>query len=114
MGKAKHAPLGGGYTPNTTTKRKFTIHNWDKIGEGITNSSTMEGETLYALRIGILGGLIVHREIDEESNTVIVEISNDKGDETKDIKVWIGSVVFSEPAQLLDLFMEKIIEYDWI
>lgn len=111
MGKAKHAPLGGNNRVNTT--RLFTILNWDKIGEGIQNANTMEGETFYAIRIGRLGGVVVHREIWEE-DIVVVEISDAEGNRTKDIRVWIGSVVFSKPEQLLELFMDKITEWGWI
>jgi hypothetical protein len=91
----------------------LTIQNWDKISEGVNNSNTIEAKSFYAIRIGSLGAVIVHREIGED-DCVVVEVSNNLGDKTKDIKVWIGSVVFSEPAQLLDLFMERIIEYGWI
>ena len=111
MGKAKHAPLGGNTNINTT--RLLTIHNWDKIAEGVDRAYTMEGATFYSVRIGSLGAVIVHREIDSDG-CVIVEVSNYEGDKEESGKVWIGSVTLSHPVQLLDRFMDVITERGWI
>jgi len=107
MGKAK---------PNSVATHNgdiLTIRNWVKIGVGINNANTMEGESFYAVRIGMLGAVIVHREIDED-RCVIVEIGNHEGDKSVRRKVWIGSIVLSEPAPLLDYFMDNIIKEGWI
>ena len=111
MGKAKHAPLGG--NTNTNTNRKLTISNWDKIAEGVDRAYTMEAESFYSVRIGSLGAVIVHREIDSDG-CVIVEVSNYEGDKEESGKVWIGSVTLSHPVQLLDRFMDVITERGWI
>jgi hypothetical protein len=111
MGKAKHAPLGG--NTNTNTTRLLTIHNWDKIAVGVDRANVMEGESFYSIRIGSLGAIIVHREIDEEGR-VIVEVSNNEGDLSESGKVWIGSVTLQNPIQLLDRFMDVITERGWI
>lgn len=100
-------------TGSNNSIRRLTITNWDKIGEGILHANVMEAESFYAVRIGRLGGVIVHREIDEES-IVVVEISDESGNRVREIRVWIGSVVFSNPAQLLELFMDRITEWGWI
>jgi hypothetical protein len=111
MGKAKHVPLGG--NNNTNTNRKLTISNWDKIGEGVDRAYTMEAESFYSVRIGSLGAVIVHREIDADG-CVIVEVSNYEGDKEESGKVWVGSVTLSNPVQLLDRFMNVLTERGWI
>lgn len=111
MGKAKHAPLGGNTNINTT--RLLTIHNWDKIAEGVDRAYTMEGESFYSIRIGSLGSVIVHREIDAK-DCVIVEVSNYEGDQSEDGRVWIGSVTLQNPMELLNRFMDVITERGWI
>ena len=109
MGKAKHVPMGG----NTNTNRKLTISNWDKIGEGVDRAYTMEAESFYSVRIGSLGAVIVHREIDAD-HCVIVEVSNNEGDKEESGKVWIGSQTLQTPAELLDRFMNVLTERGWI
>lgn len=93
--------------------RRLTIANWDKIGEGINNANTMEGESFYAIRIGSLGAVIVHREIDSE-DCVTVEVGNYEGDKEESGKVWIGSQTLQNPAELLDRFMSVLTEKGWI
>jgi hypothetical protein len=93
--------------------RRLTINNWDKIAEGVDRADTMEGESFYAIRIGSLGAVIVHREIDAK-DCVIVEVSNYEGDKSEDGKVWIGSVTLQNPAELLDRFMNVLTERGWI
>jgi hypothetical protein len=73
----------------------------------------MEGESFYSIRIGSLGAVIVHREIDAD-HCVIVEVSNYEGDKSEDGKVWIGSVTLQHPIQLLDRFMDVLTERGWI
>jgi hypothetical protein len=107
MGKTKLSTMG------TNNTRLLTIHNWDKISIGVENANTMEAESFYAVRIGRLGAVIVHREIDSE-DTVIVEISDETGNRVRDVRVWIGSVVFSNPVGLLELFMDRLTEWGWI
>jgi hypothetical protein len=97
----------------TNNPRLLTIHNWDKIAEGVDRANTMEAESFYAIRIGSLGAVIVHREIDDEDR-VIVEISNEKGDEIEEGRVWIGSQTLQNPAELLDRFMNVLTERGWI
>ena len=72
MGKKKLNTMG------TNNTRLLTIHNWDKIGVGVDRANVMEGESFYAIRIGSLGAVIVHREIDDEE-CVIVEVSIMRG-----------------------------------
>ena len=93
--------------------RRLTINNWDKIAEGVDRAYTMEGESFYSVRIGSLGAVIVHREIDEK-DCVSVEVSNYEGDKSEDGRVWIGSVTLQNPIQLLDRFMDVITERGWI
>jgi len=107
MGKKKLNTMG------TNNPRLLTIHNWDKIGEGIHNSNVMEGESFYSMRVGSLGTVIVHREIDEESR-VVVEISNNRDTEQTESKVWVGSVAFQSPADLLDIFTDVLLSKGWI
>ena len=107
MGKKKLNTMG------TNNTRLLTIHNWDKIGVGVDRANVMEGESFYAIRIGSLGAVIVHREIDDEE-CVIVEVSNEKGDEIEEGKVWIGSQTLQTPAELLDRFMNVLTERGWI
>lgn len=107
MGKTKLSTMG------TNNPRLLTIHNWDKIAEGVDRANTMEAESFYAIRIGSLGAVIVHREIDDEDR-VIVEISNEKGDEIEEGRVWIGSQTLQTPAELLDRFMNVLTERGWI
>ena len=107
MGKTKLSTMG------TNNPRLLTIHNWDKIAEGVDRANTMEAESFYAIRIGSLGAVIVHREIDDEDR-VIVEISNEKGDEIEEGRVWIGSQTLQNPAELLDRFMNVLTERGWI
>jgi len=107
MGKKKLNTMG------TNNTRLLTIHNWDKIAVGVDRANTMEGESFYAIRIGSLGAVIVHREIDEEDR-VMVEVSNNEGDKTEDGKVWIGSQTLQTPAELLDRFMNVLTERGWI
>lgn len=111
MGKAKHPPMGGYYTPNLN--RLFTILNWDKIGEGINNANVTESHSFYAVRIGSLGGMIIHREIDEESR-VTIEITNKDDTEQVEHKVWIGSIAFQSPEELLDIFTNVLLSKGWI
>ena len=114
MGKAKHAPLGSNHpTGSNSSSRRLTIANWDKIGVGVDRADTMEGESFYAIRIGSLGAVIVHREIDDEE-CVIVEVSNNEGDKSENGKVWIGSQTLENPAELLDRFMNVLTERGWI
>ena len=93
--------------------RRLTIANWDKIGEGVDRANTMEGESFYSIRIGSLGAVIVHREIDAD-HCVIVEVSNNEGDKEESGKVWIGSQTLQNPAELLDRFMNVLTERGWI
>ena len=93
--------------------RLLTIHNWDKIAEGVDRADTMEGESFYSIRIGSLGAVIVHREIDAD-HCVIVEVSNYEGDKEESGKVWIGSQTLQNPAELLDRFMNVLTERGWI
>ena len=101
------------HTGSNIGVRRLTIANWDKIGEGVDRANTMEGESFYAIRIGSLGAVIVHREIDSE-DTVFVEVSNNEGDKTESGKVWIGSQTLQNPAELLDRFMTVLTERGWI
>ena len=107
MGKKKLNTMG------TNNPRLLTIHNWDKIGVGVDRANVMEGESFYAIRIGSLGAVIVHREIDDEE-CVIVEVSNNEGDKEESGKVWIGSQTLQNPAELLDRFMNVLTERGWI
>jgi hypothetical protein len=107
MGKKKLNTMG------TNNTRLLTIRNWDKIGEGVDRANVMEGESFYSIRIGSLGAVIVHREIDEEDR-VIVEVSNNEGDKEESGKVWIGSQTLQNPAELLDRFMNVLTERGWI
>jgi hypothetical protein len=107
MGKKKLNTMG------TNNTRLLTIHNWDKIGVGVDRANVMEGESFYAIRIGSLGAVIVHREIDDEE-CVIVEVSNNEGDKSESGKVWIGSQTLENPAELLDRFMNVLTERGWI
>jgi hypothetical protein len=107
MGKKKLNTMG------TNNTRLLTIHNWDKIGEGVDRANVMEGESFYSIRIGSLGAVIVHREIDDEDR-VIVEVSNNEGDKEESGKVWIGSQTLQTPAELLDRFMNVLTERGWI
>ena len=100
-------------TGSNSSGRRLTITNWDKIGEGVDRANTMEAESFYAVRIGSLGAIIVHREIDDEGR-VLVEVSNNEGDKTESGKVWIGSVTLHQPVQLLDRFMDVLTERGWI
>lgn len=100
-------------TGSLNGNRRLTITNWDKIGEGIQNANTMEGESFYAIRIGSLGAVIVHREIDSE-DCVNVEVGNYEGDKEESGKVWIGSQTLQSPEELLDRFMTVITEKGWI
>jgi hypothetical protein len=107
MGKTKLSTMG------TNNPRLLTIHNWDKIAEGVDRAYTMEGESFYSVRIGSLGAVIVHREIDEK-DCVSVEVSNNEGDKSENGKVWIGSQTLENPAELLDRFMNVLTERGWI
>ncbi len=107
MGKTKLSTMG------TNNTRLLTILNWDKISIGVENANTMEAESFYAIRIGRLGTIIVHREIDAD-HCVIVEISDETGNKVRDVRVWIGSVVFSNPVGLLELFMDRLTEWGWL
>ena len=107
MGKKKLNTMG------TNNTRLLTIHNWDKIAIGVDRANTMDGESFYAIRIGSLGAVIVHREIDAD-HCVVVEVSNEKGDEIEEGKVWIGSQTLQTPAELLDRFMNVLTERGWI
>jgi hypothetical protein len=100
-------------TGSNDSGRRLTIRNWDKIAEGVDRANTMEAESFYAVRIGSLGAIIVHREIDDEGR-VLVEVSNNEGDKTESGKVWIGSVTLHQPVQLLDRFMDVLTERGWI
>ena len=100
-------------TGSNSSGRRLTITNWDKIGEGVNNANTMEGESFYAIRIGSLGAVLVHREIGED-DTVFVEVSNNEGDKTESGKVWIGSQTLQSPEELLDRFMTVLTERGWI
>jgi hypothetical protein len=73
----------------------------------------MEAESFYAVRIGRLGAMLIHREIDEESR-VTIEISNNGDTEQVSHKVWIGSVAFDSPAELLDIFTNVLMRNGWI
>jgi hypothetical protein len=107
MGKTKLSTMG------TNNTRLLTIHNWDKIAVGVDRADTMEGESFYSIRIGSLGAVIVHREIDAD-HCVIVEVSNYEGDKEESGKVWIGSQTLQNPAELLDRFMNVLTERGWI
>ena len=114
MGKAKLSTMGSNHsTGSYNGVRRLTIANWDKIAEGVDRAHTMEGESFYSVRIGSLGSVIVHREIDAK-DCVIVEVSNYEGDKSEDGRVWIGSVTLQNPIQLLDRFMDVITERGWI
>ena len=114
MGKTKLSTMGtnNGIGSNSNNRR-LTIANWDKIAIGVDRANTMEGESFYAIRIGSLGAVIVHREIDDEE-CVIVEVSNNEGDKSENGKVWIGSQTLENPAELLDRFMNVLTERGWI
>ncbi len=76
MGKTKLRTMGNNnVTSSYNGVRRLTIANWDKIAEGVDRANTMEGESFYSIRIGSLGAVIVHREIDAD-HCVIVEVSN--------------------------------------
>ena len=98
---------------SNSNNRRLTIANWDKIAVGVDRADTMEGESFYAIRIGSLGAVIVHREIDADQ-CVIVEVSNNEGDKEESGKVWIGSQTLQNPAELLDRFMNVLTERGWI
>lgn len=100
-------------TGSNSSSRRLTIANWDKIAVGVDRADTMEGATFYSVRIGSLGAVIVHREIDDEE-CVIVEVSNNEGDKSENGKVWIGSQTLENPAELLDRFMNVLTERGWI
>ena len=114
MGKTKLSTMGtNNGSGSNSIGRRLTIRNWDKIGEGVDRANTMEAESFYSVRIGSLGAVIVHREIDDEGR-VLVEVSNNEGDKTESGKVWIGSVTLHQPVQLLDRFMDVLTERGWI
>jgi hypothetical protein len=113
MGKTKLSTMGTNNGSGSNSPRRLTIHNWDKIGVGIDRADTMEGESFYSIRIGSLGAVIVHREIDAD-HCVIVEVSNNEGDKEESGKVWIGSQTLQNPAELLDRFMNVLTERGWI
>ena len=114
MGKAKLSTMGTNNPSGSIgSHRRLTIANWDKIAVGVDRANTMEGESFYAIRIGSLGAVIVHREIDAD-HCVIVEVSNNEGDKTEEGRVWIGSVTLQHPIQLLDRFMDVLTERGWI
>ena len=114
MGKTKLSTMGtNNGSGSYNGVRRLTINNWDKIAEGVDRAHTMEGESFYSVRIGSLGAVIVHREIDAK-DCVSVEVSNNEGDKTEDGKVWIGSVTLQHPIQLLDRFMDVLTERGWI
>jgi hypothetical protein len=114
MGKTKLSTMGSNHpTGSNSNNRRLTIANWDKIAEGVDRANVMEGESFYAIRIGSLGAVIVHREIGED-HCGVVEVSNDKGDEIEEGRVWIGSVTLQNPIELLDRFMNVITEKGWI
>jgi len=114
MGKTKLSTMGNNnVTSSYNGVRRLTIANWDKIGEGVDRANTMEGESFYSIRIGSLGAVIVHREIDAD-HCVIVEVSNNEGDKEESGKVWIGSQTLQNPAELLDRFMNVLTERGWI
>jgi hypothetical protein len=114
MGKTKLSTMGSNHpTGSNSSSRRLTIANWDKIAVGVDRANTMEGESFYAIRIGSLGAVIVHREIDDEE-CVIVEVSNNEGDKSENGKVWIGSQTLENPAELLDRFMNVLTERGWI
>jgi hypothetical protein len=113
MGKKQYNPMGINNVTSSNSGRSLTIHNWDKIGVGVDRADTMEGESLYAIRIGSLGAVIVHREIDDD-DCVVVEVSNYEGDKEESGKVWIGSQTLKNPAELLDRFMDVLTERGWI
>ena len=114
MGKTKLSTMGTNNPSGSIGNgRRLTIANWDKIAVGVDRAGTMEGESFYAIRIGSLGAVIVHREIDAD-HCVVVEVSNEKGDEIEEGKVWIGSQTLQNPAELLDRFMNVLTERGWI
>jgi hypothetical protein len=114
MGKTKLSTMGtNNGSGSNYSGRRLTIANWDKIAVGVDRANTMEGESFYAIRIGSLGAVIVHREIDAD-HCVVVEVSNEKGDEIEEGKVWIGSQTLQNPAELLDRFMNVLTERGWI
>ena len=114
MGKTKLSTMGTNNPSGSIgSHRRLTIANWDKIAVGVDRAGTMEAESFYAIRIGSLGAVIVHREIDDEE-CVIVEVSNNEGDKSENGKVWIGSQTLENPAELLDRFMNVLTERGWI
>jgi hypothetical protein len=114
MGKKKLSTMGtNNGSGSIGSSRRLTIANWDKISVGVDRANTMEAESFYAIRIGSLGAVIVHREIDDEE-CVIVEVSNNEGDKSENGKVWIGSQTLENPAELLDRFMNVLTERGWI
>jgi hypothetical protein len=114
MGKTKLSTMGSNNdTGSNGINRRLTIANWDKIAVGIDRVDTLEAESFYAVRIGSLGAVIVHREIDVD-HCVVVEVSNNKGDEVQQGRVWIGSVTLQNPIELLDRFMNVLTEKGWI
>ena len=114
MGKTKLSTMGtNNGSGSNSNNRRLTIANWDKIAVGVDRANVMEGESFYAIRIGSLGAVIVHREIDDEE-CVIVEVSNNEGDKSENGKVWIGSQTLENPAELLDRFMNVLTERGWI
>jgi hypothetical protein len=114
MGKTKLNTMGTNNPSGSIgSHRRLTIANWDKIGVGVDRADTMEGESFYAIRIGSLGAVIVHREIDAD-HCVVVEVSNNEGDKEESGKVWIGSQTLQNPAELLDRFMNVLTERGWI
>jgi hypothetical protein len=114
MGKTKLSTMGtNNGSGSNSIGRRLTIANWDKIGVGVDRANVMEGESFYAIRIGSLGAVIVHREIDAD-HCVVVEVSNNEGDKEESGKVWIGSQTLQNPAELLDRFMNVLTERGWI
>jgi hypothetical protein len=114
MGKTKLSTMGSNNpTGSNSSDRRLTIANWGKIGVGVDRADTMEAESFYSIRIGSLGAVIVHREIDAK-DCVLVEVSNNEGDSSECGKVWIGSQTLENPAELLDRFMNVLTERGWI
>jgi hypothetical protein len=114
MGKKKLSTMGtNNGSGSNSSSRRLTIANWDKISVGVDRADTMEGESFYSIRIGSLGAVIVHREIDA-MDCVLVEVSNNEGDSSECGKVWIGSQTLETPAELLDRFMNVLTERGWI
>lgn len=99
--------------PNPPTQRWFTIQNWEKIGIGLKRSHCHQTQSIYYLSIGSLGAITLHREIDSQ-HRVTIEIANKDGSHTVSNKVWIGSVVFNSPAELLDIFTGVILSNKWV